>query len=117
VVSENSLEEVGDEEEVKNKESEGGLNIDESNDFLNQRYIKKGFDLSRLDHSHDSINQDEDRDVVQNMSQNGDQVSQSSMQRSGCNSDSNKLNHTDLLKPRIDPNSDTIIGFVNKLPI
>jgi hypothetical protein len=65
-VSENSLEEVGDEEEVKNKGSDGGdqLNMDESNDFLNQRYIKKGFDLSRVDRDDESINQDEDRDVV-----------------------------------------------------
>jgi hypothetical protein len=57
---------VGDEEEVKNKGSDVGdqLNIDESNDFLNQRYIKKGFDLSRLDHDDESINHEEDRDVV-----------------------------------------------------
>jgi hypothetical protein len=62
------------------------------------------------------------RDVVQNMSQNGDQVSQSSMHRGeseSYTSDSNKLRLPEIKKQRADPeiNSDRIIGFVNNLPI
>lgn len=132
-VREESLEEIGEGDDGDVQQRDFDAEYDDEIELSNQRLgesssrvivmhrlnnqVKKGFEVNGAE----DFDEDEVRDIVQNMSENNsDRVSQNTMNRgeSDCfTNDSNKLNIIEMLKKQDGINSDTVIHFVNNLPI
>lgn len=70
------MESIGEgEDEYMNNEDESPNQINESSELIMKRLgkgpIKKGFEMSKLDQDYEDY-EEEEQDVVENMSQNGD---------------------------------------------